>query len=87
MIIGMQIISVPSQVWISSLEEHSDDAEVEMAAGAASAEITDLDGDGEVAVHFTLADESQALVSIYMTRANALALGSLLGHEAVKTQL
>jgi len=86
MIIGMTTTpNIYSQVWINSLEEGSDNAEVEMADGIVVAELTDADGDGEVAVHFTFGGETQALVSIYMTRVAALALASELMMEATRS--
>jgi hypothetical protein len=80
-------IKLPAQVWINSLEEGSDDAELEMEDGVATAEITDVDGEGEVAVHFMLGEETQALVSIYMTRQGAAMLGALLTHESAKNSI
>jgi hypothetical protein len=67
-------------LWINSLEEGNDDAEVEMADVAVSAELTDED---EVAIHATLTGESQSLVSVYLSRKDATALALLLQHQAL----
>lgn len=80
----MTTLRLDGKLWISSLEEGSDNAEVEMAEGTVSVELTDVDGDGEVAIHFTLSDEEQSIVSIYTTQLNACVLAVLLQNEALK---
>lgn len=78
---------IPSNIWVASLLTESDDFDVEAADGTTSAEITDTDGAGEIAVHFTLPDDNNALVSIYLTRVGALALSAALAQEATKATI
>lgn len=67
-------------LWINSLEEGSDDPELEMADVAVTVEVTDED---EVAIHATLTGESQSLASIYLSRKSATVLALLLQHQAL----
>jgi hypothetical protein len=77
-------VEIPSNAWIASLLHESDDFDVEAADGTTSAELTDTTGAGEVAVHFTLPNDNNALVTIYLTRWGALALSAALAQEATK---
>jgi hypothetical protein len=67
-------------LWIDSLEEGNDDAEVEGVDIGVTAELTDED---EVAIHASLLGEDQALVSIYLSRKRVMALALLLQHQAL----
>lgn len=86
MINGMET-NIGAQIWINSLDEGNDDPEVEMADGSASIELTDVSGDGEIAIHFTLDGEAQALVSIYVDREAAIMLGPLLTYTAHRSTI
>jgi hypothetical protein len=77
-----QAFDVKGQVWLNDLCELSDsETLLEMEDGRIVVERTDED---EIAIHFVLGGDTQAMSSIYTNRMGAYALMGLLQMEAAK---